>query len=248
MNYYVPNKLLTKNSTKTIKGEKKGYITHILYLAPHKQNSKRRNLCTHASKGCATACLFNSGAARFDNVQKGKINKTEYFLSDRKGFLSQLDKEIGKIALKNDGFKHVIRLNGTSDINWSKFKIRDDKNIFELYPQIQFYDYTKNHFMIERNNHKNYHITFSMNEINQEKCFELLKKGFNVAMVFAVINSKHLPTTFKGYKVINGDEDDLRFLDDKNIIVGLKFKQLTGKGTKGINKKMLEENDFLVKI
>jgi hypothetical protein len=248
MNYYIPNKLLGEQSTKTEKGEKKGYKTHILYLAPHKQNSKRRNLCTHASKGCAKACLFNSGAARFSNVQKGKINKTEYFLSDREGFLRQLDTEISIIASKKDKFTHVIRLNGTSDINWAKFKIRDNKNIFELYPQIQFYDYTKNHFMIERNKYKNYHITFSMNEINKEKSFELLKKGFNVAMVFATINVNELPKEYEGYKVINGDEDDLRFLDEKNVIVGLKYKFLTGKGTKGLNKEMLENNDFLIKL
>jgi hypothetical protein len=53
----------------------------------------------------------------------------------------------------------------------------------------------------------------------------LLKRGFNVAMVF-----DKLPETYKGFKVINGDLDDLRFLDEKNVIVGLKYKKNTGKG------------------
>jgi hypothetical protein len=67
-------------------------------------------------------------------------------------------------------------------------------------------------------------------------------------MVFATINVNELPTEYEGYKVINGDEDDLRFLDEKNVIVGLKYKFLTGKGTKGLNKEMLENNDFLIKV
>ena len=96
MNYRTPNNLLSTNNAKTIKGEKVGYTTYIMYLSPHTQNSKGINLCSHASKGCAKACLFSSGAARFDNVQEGKMNKTEYFLADRVKFLNQLDKEVAK--------------------------------------------------------------------------------------------------------------------------------------------------------
>jgi hypothetical protein len=40
------------------KGEKLGYTTYIMYLAPYTQNSKGINLCSHASVGCAKACLF----------------------------------------------------------------------------------------------------------------------------------------------------------------------------------------------
>jgi len=35
---------------------------------------------------------------------------------------------------------------------------------------------------------------------------------------------KQLPGTYKGYKVINGDEHDMRFTDPKNVIVGLTAK------------------------
>lgn len=250
MNYTIPKNLLSTNNAKTVKGEKKGYTTHIMYLSPFTQNSKGINLCSHASKGCAKACLFGSGAARFDRVQAGKLNKTEYFLANRKTFLEQLDNEIATIVAKHskDNSKFAIRLNGTSDIRFEKFKIRDNKNIFELYPNVQFYDYTKNYLRFNVELPKNYHLTFSLSETNRDKAIELLGRGVNVAMVFGVRNEQELPTEYLGYKVINGDESDLRFLDGKNVIIGLKYKFLTGKGTAGVNKENLETNSFIIDV
>jgi len=264
MNYRIPKNLLSTNNAKTIKGEKVGYTTYIMYLAPYNQNSKGINLCSHASKGCAKACLFNSGAARFDAVQQGKINKTEYFLHNRKSFLEQLYNEIKAIEIKHNNIvgekvykkngevlrykKFAIRLNGTADIRFEKFKIKDDKNIFELFPNVQFYDYTKNHLRFNKTLPNNYHLTFSRSEDNDNKSFELLKRGYNVAMVFGVKKVSELPSEYRGFKVINGDESDLRFLDEQNVIIGLKYKLMTGKGTKGINKENVETNDFIINL
>jgi hypothetical protein len=263
MTYAKTNNLLSTNNSKTIKGEKLGYTTYIMYLAPHTQNSKNINVCSHASKGCATACLFKSGAARFDQVQQGKVDKTEWFLDNRVEFLNKLDNEIknivarheaieGEKVLKKNGdvlrFKNfAIRLNGTSDLPFEKYKIRDGKNIFELYPSVQFYDYTKNPIRFEKE-FDNYHLTFSQSEDNQAKALELLSSGKNVAVVFAVKKEANLPNEYQGFKVINGDESDLRFLDDSNVVVGLKYKLLTGKGTSGINKANMEANPFLVQV
>lgn len=250
MNYTIPKNLLSTNNAKTIKGEKKGFTTYIMYLAPYTQNSKGINLCSHASEGCAKACLFGSGAARFDRVQQGKTNKTEYFLADRVSFLAQLDAEISKIVAKHskDNSNFAIRLNGTSDIRFEKFKIRDNKNIFELHPTVQFYDYTKNYLRFDVELPTNYHLTFSLSETNRDKAIELLGRGVNVAMVFGVKDETQLPTEYIGYRVINGDESDLRFLDPKNVIVGLKYKLLTGKGTAGVNKDNIDNNDFIIDV
>ena len=264
MNYVKTKNLLSTNNSKTIKGEKLGFTTYIMYLAPYTQNSKGINLCSHASEGCAKACLFNSGAARFNSVQQGKINKTEWFLDNRVEFLQKLDSEIARavrlhkavvgdkqVGKKGNVIRYknfAIRLNGTSDIPFEKFKIRDGKNIFELYPDVQFYDYTKNYIRFEKELPSNYHLTFSMSETNREKSLELLSKGHNVAMVFGVKNVKQLPSEYLGYKVINGDESDLRFLDEKNVIVGLKYKLMTGKGKKGVNKDNVENNDFIINV
>lgn len=228
MSYDVPKKLLNTKNAKTSKGEKVGWITYIMYLAPHKQNSKGKNLCPHASAGCAKACLFKSGNARFSPVQQGRINKTEYFLSDMKKFMLQLDAEIE--ATKNKHYKKgetniAMRLNGTSDFRFENIKVRDNKTIFELHPDIQFYDYTKDMKRILNNNLPNYHITFSRSEVNQSEVIQVLKAGYNVAVVF-----DELPETYLGIRVVNGDENDLRFLDDDNVIVGLKFKKNSIKG------------------
>lgn len=264
MNYIVPSNLLSTKNSKTIKGTKKGYTTYIMYLSPHKQNAFGKNLCSHASAGCAKACLFNSGAARFNNVQQGKINKANYFLSNRQGFMLQLYNEIKIIEQRHkavDGDmligrtgkiirfkKFAIRLNGTADIPFEHIKVIDGKNIFELFPNIQFYDYTKNHKRYKNQLPKNYHLTFSRSEINHKETVDLLNKGNNVAIVFGVKNEDDLPKEYLGKKVINGDETDLRFLDPKGVIVGLKYKLMTGKGTKGINKVMIEENEFIVNV
>ena len=228
-------KLLTTNNAKTIKGEKQNYKTYILYMSPAYQNDKNINLCSHASKGCLEACLFKSGfGGIYTSVQNARIAKSNYFLNDRTNFLLQLKKEIQN-AIKNQkqDEKICFRLNGTTDINFEKFKIENNKNIFELFPEQQFYDYTKNYIRLEKRIlPPNYHITFSRSETNEEKALEMLNLGYNIAAVF-----DKLPSSYKGFKVINGDENDLRFLDEKNVIIGLKYKKLTGKGadnSKGI--------------
>lgn len=224
----VKRPLLSTNNTKTMKGEKLGFRTYIMYLSPFTQNSKNINVCSHASKGCAEACLFGSGfGGIYSNVEQGRIRKTEFFLSNRIDFMFQLKFEIERAIRVNEGKAIVtFRLNGTSDLPFEKYRVFEgDKNIFELFPSVQFYDYTKNHIRMTKELPSNYHLTFSRSETNEVKALELLNAGKNVAMVF-----DSLPETYKGFKVVNGDLDDLRFKDDSNVIVGLKYKKMTGKG------------------
>jgi hypothetical protein len=220
--------LLSTNNAKTIKGEGKGYITYILYMSSYTANSKGINLCSHASKGCAESCLVGSGfGGMYTGVMKGRMAKSDYFLNDRVEFLQQLKKEIARAVEKHkkDGAIVTIRLNGTTDIRFEKFRIFDGLNIFEIFPDVQFYDYTKNYIRFDSPLPANYHLTFSRSETNHSKAMELLSKGINVAMVF-----DKLPDTYEGFKVINADLDDLRFLDPKGVICGLKYKKMTGKG------------------
>jgi len=233
--------LLSTNNAKTIKGAKLGYITYILYMSAHTQNSKGINICSHASKGCAASCLVGSGfGGMYTNVQQGRINKTEYFLSSRIEFLTQLKEEIEKAIAKNkDKAIPVFRLNGTSDLPYEKYTIFNGKNIFELFPDVQFYDYTKNWKRFEKVLPSNYHLTFSRSETNHDKCIELLKQGVNVAMVFDMI-----PESYEGFKVINADKDDLRFLDEKGgVICGLKYKKMTARNA---NNKLGIESGFVI--
>jgi len=234
--------LLTTNNAKTVKGEKLGYITYIMYMSPYKANSKRINVCAYASKGCADSCLVGSGHGSMSTVQKGRMRKTEYFLDNREAFLYQLKEEIEKAVKKHEGKAIVtVRLNGTSDISWEQFKVFEGKNIFEVFPNVQFYDYTKNWTRFDKMLPSNYYLTFSRSETNHAKAMELLKRGINVAIVF-----DKLPETFEGFKVINADETDLRFLDERGVVCGLKYKKLTGKGA-GEKNKLAFESGFVLK-
>ena len=205
-------------NAKTVKGQKKGYKTAILYLAPSNQSGF--NVCSMASEGCKEACLYTSGMGIFSNVQEGRINKTRWYIQERKTFLEKLMKEIDKfiIKTKKENFKPCIRLNGTSDIDWHNHKI------YDLFSNCIFYDYTKKIKTalkyVNGQLPSNYYITYSLNEDNRKEAFKILKIVGNIS---AVVRDD-LPKKYKCYKVINGDETDLRFLDPKNCIVGLKAK------------------------
>ena len=236
--------LLSSNNAKTIKGEKKQFKTFILYMSPFTLNSKGVNLCPMASEGCANSCLFESGfGGIYTSVKQGRIDKTEFYLSNRIAFLDKLVAEISKLEakFKDSEFTLAIRLNGTTDISYEKQITSNGKTIFDTFPNVIFYDYTKNYTRFRKPLPKNYHLTFSRSEINEEIAMDLLSKGHNVAMVF-----DKLPETYEGYKVINGDETDLRFLDDKNVIVGLKYKKVTGKGGAEKNKEAMLDGFVIV--
>ena len=223
-NYKPVKNLLSKGSTNS-KTAKNNIETYILYLAPHTQNSKKINICPKASKGCAAACLFSAGRGRFSNVIASRTNKTEYYLSDRKTFINQLSKELIKIAnksLKQDT-KIAIRLNGTSDLDFialiKKYNNLDLLN-GDQFKNLVFYDYTAILGKIKKYINTSYSLTLSRKENNESEILEALKLGGNVAAVF----KDHLPTKYKGFTVIDGDQSDLMMLYNKNVILGLKAK------------------------
>jgi hypothetical protein len=127
-----------------------------------------------------------------------------------------------------------VRLNGTTDIRWELIKI-GDYNIFELHPDVQYYDYTK---IPNRkvSDYPNYHLTWSYSAANakyEDKFWEVIRNGMSVAVVFRKLNSTVLKSTWRGYKVVDGDKDDLRFLDPPQSIVALYAKGRAKKDTSG---------------
>ena len=125
------------------------------------------------------------------------------------------------------GLTPVFRLNGTSDLSWEKYEVEGYKNIFEAFPGVQFYDYTK---VLGRKvqDIPNYHLTFSAADGNQQDVVNAAIQGMNIAMVF-----DKLPEAYMGRKVINADDTDLRFLDPRGVIAGLKAKGRAKKDTSG---------------
>ena len=238
------------SSAKVIKGIKKDYLTGIVYLAAAKNSGV--NTCPKATKGCEKACLFNSGRASIVNdsmniskVNKGRFFRTVLYYVNRQYFMDWLNFDIK--TLKRKGIREnknvAVRLNGTSDILISQFKV-NDVSLLELHNDVQFYDYTKILKQLELSSkYNNYHVTFSYGGVsNLEDTLIAIEKGFNVSVVF---DSANFPKSYFGKPVINADETDLRFLDEKGVICGLKLK--TPVASKKFKKEQLN-NDFVVKI
>jgi len=216
-------------NAKTKKGQKKGFRTAITYLAPSNASGVM-NTCPAASKGCRAACLFTSGRGRMAPIMEARKNKTKFLFDDQEGFLNQLAKELASHIKSSarKGLTPTARLNGTSDIDWENYIYPETGlNVFQTFPDLQFYDYTKRigrmANFLRGSQPENYHLTFSYSEnTSEDTAISILGKGGNVAVVY----KDELPSfDFGGWEVINGDEDDLRFLDEQGVIVGLKYKQ-----------------------
>lgn len=231
--------LLTSGNQKILKGEKLGYITKGIHLAP--ANLSGYEVCQWRSKGCTMACLNTAGRGQMQRTQDSRIAKTKLFFEERFDFLTKLSKEIissVKSASKKS-MQAVFRPNLTSDIAWENIINEDGVTIFEKHGKTQFYDYTKSFkrmcaflgkpFIKGEKFPSNYHLTFSRSEHNDTKCEMVLAMGGNVAVVFR----NQLPKTWKGFEVVNGDETDLRFLDKKGVVVGLIEKGLAKKDSTG---------------
>jgi len=225
-------KLLTQpnGNPKTAKSLEKNYSTYILHLSPS-DVAGVGNMCPKATAGCKAACLNTAGQGGMfkpgmttNHVQEARKRKTRFFVEDRAGFVAQLKEDIAK-AIKQAAKKDMVpvfRLNGTSDIAWEKY------GIIQEFPTVQFYDYTK---ILGRKTAAlpNYHLTFSQADGNLADVVEAVKQGYNVATVFR----KVLPTTHPGLPVVDGDEDDLRFLNHTQCVIGLKAKGHARKDTSG---------------
>ena len=224
------------SSAKIMKNKKvSNNYTYILYLSP--ANTSGYSVCPFSTPECRKGCLATSGRTKVEEyagksvIKNARIKKTKLFFEQQTFFMDWLIAELisKQKKAKKDGYDFSVRLNGTSDIDW-KNVYHNGKNIFELFPNVQFYDYTKNPAIAE-NAPANYHITFSYTgyQKNVEYCKDLLSKGKNVAVVFDVKDEKDLPTTFMNYPVINGDLTDYRPLDGQGVVVGLKWKTIANK-------------------
>lgn len=221
-------KLLSTQNYKTVKGEKFGILTGILYLAPAKLSGFE--VCPKRSEGCTASCLYSAGMGAFSNVQKARIQKTLFYFGDRPKFLELIKEDIKKLQkqAKKDGQKLAIRLNGTSDLNWMQH------DIFSSFPEVQFYDYTKVFNRLTKEIPSNYHLTFSKSENNDSECIQALKLGFNVAVVFDTKKGDALPASWNGFPVYDGDDTDTRFLDPKGgYVIGLRAKGQAKKDISG---------------
>lgn len=202
--------------------------TYGIYLAS--ANLSGFNVCPN-SEYCKDNCLNGSGHNRLDRLSKkgsidrSRIIKTRLFFANREVFMRIMIHEIEKERKKaeKNGTFFSIRLNCTSDINPIAFTL-EGKNILEIFPDVQFYDYTKVPSRIEvAEKYSNYDITWSIDgsEKNREIGLEFLKNGGRVAVVYG---ENDMPKTWYGYECGNGDETDYR-PSDIAPVCALKFKK-----------------------
>jgi hypothetical protein len=228
-------------NAKTIKGQKRGYMTAVLYLSPGDLSGVE--LCALADlANCKHDCLNRAGRGGIatgravfaapngvmlpDNaIQRARLARTALFNTDRDAFMAQLVREITAFVkrAKRAGLVPVVRLNGTSDIRWEDIPVQGKANVFALFPRIRFYDYTKLPNRRRAGGVKNYRLTFSYSHAPAfapivARAVSTYGASVNYAVVFA---GKTLPAHFLGRDVINGDESDLRFLDKPGVVVGL---------------------------
>ena len=214
-------KLLSTANPKIQKGTKLGYLSFILHLAPADLSGKE--VCPKRTAGCTSACLNTAGRGGMfkrgestNAIQKARIRKTVAFFFDRDQFMLDLHSDIAKAInyATKQGLTPVFRLNGTSDLSWEKYTVPGTGlNIFDCFPQVQFYDYTK---VLGRKvaQYPNYHLTFSKADGNDSDVAKALAQGLSVVAVYDEIPAG----------VPSADETDLRFLDPKGIMLGLKAK------------------------
>lgn len=218
--------LLTTNSSKINKSLGHGYKTYILHMMPNTLAGVG-NVCPKATAGCIASCLNTSGHGGMltngtNAVQEARKRRTQLYAADRDGFMIELYVEIRRAIRESAslGLTPIFRLNGTSDIPYESVPLLGFANIFEAFPNIQFYDYTK---IVGRypkvSNIPNYHLTFSRSEDNDGDVLKAIEYGMNIAIVF-----DHIPEYYMGVPVYNGDAHDIRFLDPEGHIIGLKVK------------------------
>ena len=250
---YFP-RLFSTDSAKAIKASGYGYLNAIHYMAPH-SSAGVGNLCSHASWQCIALCLgTHSGQAAMvsdlangtNATRESRKDKARRFMHNRADYMNRLVRDIVKLEAKakREGLKLCVRLNGSTDIAWERLRFglepktiaalglpadRANRNcamtIPELFPHIQFVDYTKNPNRMGKTPH-NLHLTLSFSGSNLAACIEALRNGHNVAVVFG----EGLPDNWQGFPVIDGDKHDLRHLDPRGgYIVGLSPKGTTAK-------------------
>lgn len=226
-------------NAKTIKGQQYGYLTGVLYLAPYDLSGYQVCAMAHIAQ-CHEGCLNSAGRGAFNSVQAARVRKTKLFFEDRAAFFAELIPSIRALIrkaanageLRDDGWHArpltpVCRLNGTSDIKWENISFTYEgvyyENIFAMFPDLQFYDYTK---IANRNvDHiPNYDLTFSYSGVPafQPHVQRAARDGYRVAVVFR--HRDAIPAEFLGTTCVDGDDSDLRHEDPPGVVVALYAK------------------------
>lgn len=215
-------RILGESSSKTIKGEKIGYLTAICYLVPDAK------LCPFAElAGCFKPCLKSAGRGAFNSVQKARAEKTAFFYDNQRAFMLSLCADIWTHVRRaaNLNLIPLVRPNGTSDIPFENILI-DGKTIFQIFADCQFYDYTKHPSRnLVGKTANNYDLTFSFSALTPKPIsIKGLTNPANKRTAVVFYKRDEIPASFRGWPVVDGDDTDVRHIEPVNVVVALYAK------------------------
>jgi hypothetical protein len=213
------------SNTKIVKGDGSEYMTAIMHLKP-----KNKRVCPFQDvANCKDACLDSAGRGVFTSVQSARERKTDLWLTDKVTFMEYMyqDMTVFRRRMHNKGVQPCARPNGTSDIPFERTNLMYD------FSDIQFYDYTKTYKRVYSKLPPNYHLTLSYSEANMDYAEKIYQAVLDTNTNMAVVSTLPMPKKFRGLDCINGDEDDLRFLDPQGVVVWLSAKGKAKKDTSG---------------
>jgi hypothetical protein len=223
--------ILGESSAKTIKGQKIGYLTAICYLVPDEK------LCPFAiMAGCFDGCLKSAGRGAFNAVQAARAAKTAFFRENQRAFMLSMAADIWSHTRRAEklGLIPLVRPNGTSDIPFENILI-DGKTIFQMFPDVQWYDYTKHPSRkLDGKTAGNYDLTYSFSAITPKL---ISIKGLinpankRTAVVFQ--KQSDIPAEFRGWPVVDGDDTDVRHIEPAGVVVALYAKGKAKRDTGG---------------
>jgi hypothetical protein len=220
---HVLTKLLSEANHKQAKGV--GFLNVGLTLTPRGTGRAGRSFCSFATRGCAASCFAEYNRLAWPQNKRVAVARTRLLTQNPEMFFALLTHDLAKASTRADrlGVRVVCRLNIVSDVPFEE----EHPELFSRFPRVQFMDYTKDvGRVLNPTRTHNYHLTFSRSERNESDCHRVLKAGKNVSVVF---RQPPFPRQLWGYSVIDGDANDLRFLDTSPCIVGLRAK---GKGAR----------------
>lgn len=255
--YHLDSENILPTNPKMEKGVEHGWTTEGVVFAPNVM-AGLDDVCPFSSPLCTAHCLNLSGHAESGGAEGVQLNcrrrRTLMYMHARDAFMARI---AGLISQRQSDAKnrYAVRLNVMSDLPWEGIKFytpwgREYATIPRLFEvktrsglwHVQFYDYTKNckryQNFLTGNFPPNYHLTFSLSEINALYAIYALTQGGSVTVVFdARPESRNrpaepIPETFCGFPVVDGDLTDLRFEDRKRfgisknsgVVVGLRLK------------------------
>jgi len=186
--------LLTLSQTKMNKSDTYGYLSAVLHLEPA-YKYKGNNTCRFAGK-CKATCIAHTGRNRFDNARAARIRRTQLYYEAPVEFYTMLCADIFSLIrkAKRESLIPTVRLNGTSDIPFENDDVGSGKNIFQIFPDLQFIDYTKWVARMFVDMPPNYHLTYSINEKTPAGTVARIYREtrYNAAQVFV----NNLPKSF----------------------------------------------------